>query len=398
MRFRKPFLFIFLFCILPALSGCGGDCSGDTAPPYIHYPAPAQEHFLYGGVTDADTGEPIAGAAVTLTGPETRAFYSAETDGAGSYLFPSLSPGRYVLSCTAPGYRLPDNFNGEITVSGGTEKNIQMEPQNRILHSLRGRVTLAGREPEIPIAGAQVTLVRSGFQAVFAETDGNGDYSFPGLDEGNYEIGCSRTGFRLPDGFDAHVAVSGATSRNMAMEPISVGGTVTDAATGGVIAGARVSVTANGEIIGTAAADASGIYLIPLPADGIYRVAAEAAGYTGFEDDSVSVRGETEYSIEMTAEDPDETYSITVHIREADVPIIPVFDLCTVRCTPENGIPLSDLDVSADGAFNNLPPGNYRVQLVAWLVNRIVVGPEFYDVVIGDQNEEVTFLLRIRPN
>jgi len=53
---------------------------------------------LYGVVTDADTGYPIAGVMVTIDG------LVAYTDAGGNYAFEGLTPGSYTITFEKEGY------------------------------------------------------------------------------------------------------------------------------------------------------------------------------------------------------------------------------------------------------------------------------------------------------
>ncbi len=53
---------------------------------------------LYGKVTDADTGSPLAGVLVALDGMQ------AYTDSGGNYAFIEMEPGAYVLQFSKEGY------------------------------------------------------------------------------------------------------------------------------------------------------------------------------------------------------------------------------------------------------------------------------------------------------
>ena len=66
-----------------------------AAPPA---PPPGRAN-LYGSVTDAVTGEPIADALVTLNG------FEVYTDAGGNYAFADLEPGEYRLEFSKAGYQ-----------------------------------------------------------------------------------------------------------------------------------------------------------------------------------------------------------------------------------------------------------------------------------------------------
>ena len=85
----------------PAVDGITPSSNGGSLPPPNHIGVGA----LQGTVTDAETGSPIHGVAITATvvgqaSPEA----AASTDSDGTYLIPGLPPGSYMASFSAPGY------------------------------------------------------------------------------------------------------------------------------------------------------------------------------------------------------------------------------------------------------------------------------------------------------
>ncbi len=61
-------------------------------------PPPPGLANLYGKVTNADTGSPLAGVLVALDGMQ------AYTDSGGNYVFSEIEPGAYVLQFSKEGY------------------------------------------------------------------------------------------------------------------------------------------------------------------------------------------------------------------------------------------------------------------------------------------------------
>jgi len=59
---------------------------------------------IAGTVTDADTGDPIAGARIIAMNPQTKARDTTDND--GYYEIPDLEPGKYWVICIARGYKL----------------------------------------------------------------------------------------------------------------------------------------------------------------------------------------------------------------------------------------------------------------------------------------------------
>ena len=71
---------------------------------------------ITGVVTDPDHGV-VTGTQVVLTNQETNAKITAVTNGAGSYTFPSLPAGRYVVEVNAEGFK--PSVSAELTVAAG---------------------------------------------------------------------------------------------------------------------------------------------------------------------------------------------------------------------------------------------------------------------------------------
>ncbi len=141
---------------------------------------------LTGTVTDAATSAAISGATVTATGPVTR---TVTTDAAGQYSL-RLPIGSYDVTARAFGYV-------DQTVSGVVISENLTTTQNFALTSmprgtLQGIVTDAGSGR--PIAGATVEAVGStGMLTVL--TDANGQYNFPDLPVGSYDVTARAFGY-----------------------------------------------------------------------------------------------------------------------------------------------------------------------------------------------------------
>jgi len=68
-------------------------------------PVPPPLATLYGVVTDAETGAPLAGVSVSLWDPaETELLASTTTDSYGSYRLENILPGNYVIYFSKENY------------------------------------------------------------------------------------------------------------------------------------------------------------------------------------------------------------------------------------------------------------------------------------------------------
>ncbi|MEI7057587.1 carboxypeptidase-like regulatory domain-containing protein [Nocardioides sp. CCNWLW239] len=75
---------------------------------------------IVGRVTDASTGEPVAGVTVTVDGPDGPV--TATTDGAGGYVVEDLPAGDYTITVTAPdGMRVVGDASRTVTITTAGE-------------------------------------------------------------------------------------------------------------------------------------------------------------------------------------------------------------------------------------------------------------------------------------
>ncbi len=94
---------------------------------------------LAGTVTDAGSGEPVAGATVTATSTDDgSAAGTATTDSAGSYTI-ALPPGDYSLTASAYGYADADGGTVTVTTGGSVDADIAMT--KLATHTLSGTIT-----------------------------------------------------------------------------------------------------------------------------------------------------------------------------------------------------------------------------------------------------------------
>jgi EmrB/QacA subfamily drug resistance transporter len=139
---------------------------------------------LTGIVRAAGSGEPLAGATVTLADTRGEVVAADRTDASGRYQVADLAPGRYALALSAPAYQptaLP------VTVADG--EAVTRDAELRSGAAVRGiaRTTAGAAIPD-----ARVMLVDAdGNVAGLALTDESGNYSFGNLPEGDYTVVAS---------------------------------------------------------------------------------------------------------------------------------------------------------------------------------------------------------------
>lgn len=174
--------------------------SSPTPPPPPPPPPGEPESpfaYLYGTVIDAETNQPIPGAAVVISG---QGRDQQVTGADGSYAFSNLTPGYYSISASKEGYAMarPQTV---IAAKGDNELNLFLSPI--VAPPPPAGVYLFGKviqtETQLPISGAHVSLYQGAdpIAKAFGMTDDSGNYQITGIDPGNYIITGAKDGFQL---------------------------------------------------------------------------------------------------------------------------------------------------------------------------------------------------------
>jgi inhibitor of cysteine peptidase len=112
------------------------------------------------------------------------------TDASGNYAFTGLDNGSYTITPSRTGYTFSPTSSPR-TVSGADIPGVNFTATavQAATHSISGRVTSNGSG----LSG--VTMALTGASSANVITDGSGNYTFTGLDNGSYTITPSRTGY-----------------------------------------------------------------------------------------------------------------------------------------------------------------------------------------------------------
>ncbi len=164
-------------------------------PEFLIVPLGGAEepHAVFGRIEMVDSeGDPVTSydiVQVALEGSGQMTF----PDSNGSFEFPSVRPGKYILSASAPGFLLEERvmvdlvdvraFEATLTLLEGTG----MEDE---FATITGRVILDDETDGA--SGIAVALAGSN---IVAFTDGNGEYVLEGVPTGTHEITASLSGY-----------------------------------------------------------------------------------------------------------------------------------------------------------------------------------------------------------
>jgi hypothetical protein len=230
-----------------------GVIDGDEVNIYHTNPLTANTG-IFGVVTAAATGDPIAGATVRfLQGGEVIA--TRLTDVYGAYAADSLAPGDYTVTCTKLAYQTR-SYNVTVTAGKVTLQNFALEEAVGIAGTVTDAVS--GN----PIEGATVELLQGGVVQYTFTSDALGGYG-GAVADGNYDIiRCSATGY-ITDA--SHTGVDLSSSSLVIMDfslnwISNISGKVTDAANSSAISGATVELLQSDVVIYTFTTDVSGNY------------------------------------------------------------------------------------------------------------------------------------------
>lgn len=170
-----------------------------------------QVYSVSGTVTNAVTGEPIAGATIAIDGTE----LTTTTDSNGAYTISGVQAGTYTITASVSGYTAQSQ---PLTVDGDEVVNFALVP---IAASVTGRVTNALTGD--PIIGATVCIDDTDQCAI---TVAGGYYSIGGVLNGEHTATATADGY-LAQTLDATVADGVNTIVNFALNPSALTTTFT---------------------------------------------------------------------------------------------------------------------------------------------------------------------------
>jgi protocatechuate 3,4-dioxygenase beta subunit len=236
---------------------------------------------LSGRVTDGINAKPIPGAIVSIEGQK------ATTDRSGSYTVSNLAKGNHRVTVSKSGYS-DETAQVAIQADGSTQKYFAMRPKaapDRPPDALRpghlnGRIT--DERTGKPIVGASVSVL--GRTIV---TDRTGNYAVTDLPRGKHQVSVTSRGYHN-DRETVEVRAGSSTNKDFKLKSASgsaggdlprgtgqLRGRVTEAGTGRLISGARISISGQG----SATTDSGGNYTITNLRPGKYPVRVTSSRY-----------------------------------------------------------------------------------------------------------------------
>jgi protocatechuate 3,4-dioxygenase beta subunit len=358
----------------------------------------AQFGSVSGRVTDGTTGDPIAGAAVTLSG--IWGFW--HTNSEGYYACDSVPAGAYIATAYAGGYFAEAYPESVIVIEGQNTPNIDfaLTPTGEGTGSISGTVT--DEVTGDPIPGARVTAVGLD-NWCFGEsfTDSAGYYVVENLCAGLWEVRTEALGYIAEVYPESVIVIGGENTPNIdfALTPHgggevgSISGRVTDEQTGLPIVMAQITITGIYHVWHT---DTSGLYFCDNLPPGSYEVHAGKYGYIPetYPDSVTVVAGENTPDIDfaLTPHGGPEFGSISGQVidEETGLPLIMARLRAIGLDNPCHGAAWSD--TGGWYAVLDLCPGTYQV-IASYEGYAPEVYPEPVVVVAGETTPGIDFAL-----
>jgi hypothetical protein len=125
--------------------------------------AQTTQGLISGSLVNSVTGRPVAGAGISFTSETLSATGTYQTDAAGYFFLPLLSPGTYSVRATANGYQTQELQQLELQVAGRIQIDFKLRPLSDVWEAGQYRsVFLPGSKTIVTFYGPDVDTSRSG--------------------------------------------------------------------------------------------------------------------------------------------------------------------------------------------------------------------------------------------
>ena len=216
------------------------------------------------GQVTAATGEPVAGATVTLvdaTGDEAGCVVAGKD---GCFSLVNVSEGNYTLVAAAPHYK--PAANNVALQDGGADARVSLAG----IGSLVGQVTRA--RDGAPLVGEVEVSGQGDTLTVVGTTDHDGHFRFPEMMEGSYTARVRSAGYR-EEALPVVITRGAAWRADIALVGQAHLYGAVSGAKGEWVPGARVTlVDVSGTVVGGTVTDGAGSYVLPEVPEGPYTV------------------------------------------------------------------------------------------------------------------------------
>ncbi|MBI2266960.1 MAG: carboxypeptidase regulatory-like domain-containing protein [Armatimonadetes bacterium] len=249
----------------------------NASVPGVDFLATRYRYDIGGTISDSQTGGPLSGVTVNLTGDSTA---STTTDANGNYLFQGLANGNYTVTPSLAAYTF-NPVNRAVTISSAdvTGQNFQ---GTYTLKKISGRITWSGTG----VSG--VTVSYTGPTSGSVTTDGNGYYDILNVSDGVYSVTPSHTDYTVSYSGTpgtgqgtgtASITISGATVTGADFSATKIKFTVSGTITNGGSPLSGIAVDLTGDATQSTTTNASGYYQFTSLNNGNYTITPTSVTY-----------------------------------------------------------------------------------------------------------------------
>ncbi len=308
--------------------------------------------IVSGVVTDADTGQPIAGATVSSDDLGTISPVTTAAD--GSYSLGGLGDGPAEITVEPPdNSHIVQDVSATVSSSGPTPVNVALAPAGSFAATIEDSLGA-------PLTDVQLTLVGPTFDGVATSpistaitTDGTGTAAATDLLPGSYDL-------QVEGSTNDHPFTIGPGSRNPSFTvtvPVARLSGLVENASGNPISGVGVSAVVGGQVVASTTTAADGTYQLIMIRTGPVDIVAASPAVGILSDTGVNATLGSPTTVPTLQAGAD---SIDATVTNGSGPVLGA----TVTLAPSPGATdavSATTDPSGDATLANLTPGTYTV-------------------------------------
>lgn len=314
-----------------------------------------QTSTINGTITDQTTGLALPNTTVSLLqGMSTIA--TTQSNASGFYTFTNVVPGNYTVEAARTNYV---TGTANVTAAGGTSTtaNIALVPQPS---TISGNVSNGG-----PINNATVMLLNnSGTVIDTTTTNVAGNYSFPNVTPGLYNVSVMAAGFQAQSqSVMTEPNQASIVNFTLVANPGSISGTIRDSINNAAIPLANVELLdSNGVPVANTTANGSGQYTFNNLSPGNYQVRSFATNYSTTTVSSTVTAGNTTITNIFLEPNPG---SVQGTVIDSDTML--AISGASIQAINSQNVVVATTTTNGSGqySFNSLLPGSYSITFTA---------------------------------
>jgi len=328
--------------------------------PNVNFTLEPNSGNIQGVVRNAETGDPVVGAVISVINSIGIIIRTTTTDSNGAYLASGLAPNTYTVSADKFGFA-PNTVGAIVTSNQTTNASITISAING---DIQGSVVDAAGNP---IVDRQISVRLTNTDGVIISTvitNNLGQFSFLDVRPGSYLLNVIAPGFQAKT-VPVTVVADGVTEVviNLSNAFGAVRGTVDESGTGTPINGARITVTDIANIVvAKGITDSNGQFFITNLPLGSLNISASKTGFGSATKGVIVQDGQiTETRLELMSDPGELTGVVSNQLTGNPIPGASVRVIDSTQSTVISILSANDGRYSVSG----LAPGRYQINVTA---------------------------------